>query len=271
MRRTVAFDDRTLCYGDNGTSRQGTVLALHSLGADGRSWDDVAEGLSDDGWRLLTPDARGHGGSTWAPMKDAAAWVLDILAVLDDADSRRVHVVGVSMGAAQALELALQVPERVASLFLGGAFGDLTAEQAAPKVDGLVGNATDVGMRQWADQYADAVLIAPGADRDRLRIPMRDMSLDAYATSARVCFAPRSASLDAIKVPVRVIWGTEDTRTPRAMATGLLEQLGHGELLDVEGAGHLPHLDAPERFLELMLEHLATAHAADNPVEAEKD
>ena len=101
------------------------ILFLHGLGLTRTSWDAQLEDLSDR-WRCVAWDMPGYGMSsaaeplTFAAIADAAASLLDVLEV------ERAHVCGLSFGGQQALHLALDHPDRVASLVLAdtsAAFG----------------------------------------------------------------------------------------------------------------------------------------------------
>lgn len=250
----------TLSYSDDGAAEQGTILCLHSLGTDRRSWDRVVPLLVGAGFRVICPDARGHGESgaaTWEPPID---WVADIVGVLEDADVAHVHVVGVSMGAAQALDFSLQCPEMVDSVVLGGAFGTLDAATAAAKVQALVGGATEHGMDEWADRYVESTVISSDpVARSTVGDAVRATLLDAYSAMARACFEPRAGDLATIERPVLVVWGSADLKTPRPMSDDLVAELPNARLTVLDGLGHLPHVDAPETFAEHTLAHLRGA------------
>lgn len=80
--------------------------------------------LSEAGFSGVALDLRGHGES--GRPRALAAYTPrrfrdDLVAVLDDASIPRAHVIGYSLGARLAWDLALRHPERVRSLVLGGA------------------------------------------------------------------------------------------------------------------------------------------------------
>lgn len=116
-------------YSPDGTT---TVLAIHGITANSRSWATVARELS--GVRVIAPDLRGRGGSGTLPAPyDFAAHVEDLIAVLDQFGVESVVVVGHSMGAFVAVALAARHPERVQALVLvdGGVPLPTVADPAA--------------------------------------------------------------------------------------------------------------------------------------------
>ncbi len=94
-----------------------TVLAVHGITANHRSWPLVAEGLPDV--RVIAVDLRGRGRSNGLPapfgMRQHAE---DLLAVLDHLGIPIATVVGHSMGAFVSVMLAALAPARVGALVL---------------------------------------------------------------------------------------------------------------------------------------------------------
>lgn len=114
--RTVDVGDISVAvqeYGDgepllviNGTSQ--------SLGF----WTDTAQVWADS-YRVITYDLRGMGGSTRGTAEMTVASLADdARGLLEALGIERTHVLGYSLGSAVAQELALALPERVASLVL---------------------------------------------------------------------------------------------------------------------------------------------------------
>lgn len=103
----------TLSYGTPGST---PLVIVHGLYGSGRNWGVIAKRLSDR-WHVLTPDMRNHGDS---PRTESHSYpdLAGDLAELIDAHGGRAHVVGHSMGGKAAMVLALQHPEKLASLLV---------------------------------------------------------------------------------------------------------------------------------------------------------
>ncbi len=230
------------------------MLCLHSLGTDRRSWNRVTPPLTNRGYRVVRPDAWGHGQSKAIAREEPIDWVRDVIAVLDDAGIDRADLVGVSMGAAQALDVALRHPDRVGRIVIAGAFGTLSAESAAAKVEALVGGAQEHGMTEWAARYVESTLVTtdPRA-RSTVEVAVRATPLTAYAAMARTCFQPRAGDLTSLARPVHVLWGALDRKTPRSFSEELVATLPTAQLTVLPGVGHLPHVDAPDAFADHVL------------------
>lgn len=102
-----------------GADSDPTVVVVHGNGGHAHWWDGVVPALAP-GWRVVAPDLRGHGTSSWPdePAYALADLAADVRAVLDDVAPGRVAIVGHSMGARVALRLAADLPGRVRGLAL---------------------------------------------------------------------------------------------------------------------------------------------------------
>ena len=83
---------------------RGTVIAWHGLARTGRDMDELAEHLSQRGWRVICPDTLGRGLSQWSP-DPGNEYCLAFYArlareLLDQLGTESTHWVGTSMGGA---------------------------------------------------------------------------------------------------------------------------------------------------------------------------
>ncbi|WP_417211531.1 alpha/beta fold hydrolase [Antarctobacter sp.] len=100
----------------HGTPGPTPLIIVHGLYGSGRNWGVIAKRLADHR-HVLTPDMRNHGDSPHTDSHgypDLAADLADLI----DAHGGRAHVVGHSMGGKAAMTLALQHPEKLASLLV---------------------------------------------------------------------------------------------------------------------------------------------------------
>jgi lipase len=93
------------------------VLVVHGVTNTGARYRRLAE-EELPGARVLAPDLRGHGRSTWEPPWSVSRHVDDLVGTLDAAGAARVAVVGHSFGGLIGMALAAAHPERVAALAL---------------------------------------------------------------------------------------------------------------------------------------------------------
>ncbi|GAA4282502.1 hypothetical protein GCM10022261_00330 [Brevibacterium daeguense] len=114
MKRFLLDRDQFLAYADIGSStgHHPPVLLLHGGGVDHRM--RVPQLHAFPNHRVIAPDARGHGASSTPA--DPYRRVDDVVALLDGLDLDAVVAVGLSMGAATGIDLAVEYPDRVRRL-----------------------------------------------------------------------------------------------------------------------------------------------------------
>ncbi|MEZ5167707.1 MAG: alpha/beta fold hydrolase [Acidimicrobiales bacterium] len=71
----------------------------------------------------------------------------------------------------------------------------------------------------------------------------------------------------AAHLPTRIVWGADDAIIPVAHARAAHEAIPGSRLEILEGVGHFPHAEAPDAFLDVLLDFLATT--TPRPVEAD--
>ncbi len=138
----VTVGDGSINYEVDGTGPWLTLL--HGFSQNLRTWEPQVQRLAGS-FRLLRIDLRGHGGSsipaaTYGPVEYAA----DVLAVLDALGIGATHLWGTHTGAGVGLLLALQHPERIATLALDGAVIPGTPQ---PAVDEWQARAREIARR----------------------------------------------------------------------------------------------------------------------------
>lgn len=209
------------------------VLLIHGFASNiAVNWTNPGwvHDLRRAGYRVAAFDHRGHGKSSasydpadYTPSKMAG----DAVALLDHLGIERAHVMGYSMGARVATVMALEQPERVATLILGGlgiglveGVGDwdpiavaLRAEDAA-----TITHPRGKMFRAFADQTRS----------DRL-------ALAACIETSRILLEP--AEVARVIQPTLVAVGTKDdiAGSPHLLA----DLMPDAEAFDVEGRDHM--------------------------------
>lgn len=107
----------TLSYQEWGRADGAVVLMLHGLGSNGDSWRHVAAVIGER-FRVIAPDARGHGDSEWTRTYSFDALRDDVTGLMDELGILAAIVVGHSMGAMTAFHLAASEPDRIRLLVL---------------------------------------------------------------------------------------------------------------------------------------------------------
>ena len=226
------------------------ILFIHGAGHTGELWSDVQTHFPG----ALAPSLPGHpDGQAQASVDGYAQWLIE--SQLDAVNGERAVLVGNSMGGAIAMTVALRAPERVAALVLIGSGAKLRVH---PDIFAQLERDFTAAARTLAQ-----LQLAPDAPEARVaRIVAAMERTGPAATTAdfRACDAfDLRARLGEIGAPTLVISGTEDRMTPPKYAQFLREQIPSAMLESLEGAGHVPQLEQPERVARTIADFLAGA------------
>jgi 3-oxoadipate enol-lactonase len=248
-------------------SGEGPPLFLfHSLLSDRASFDAIVPALSR-AFRVIVPELPGFGRSQ--AVSGGLAAVADRMAevVRDAANSEAAIVLGNGYGGFVALQMAIRHPGIATKLVLadcGAAFSEPGRQAfrnmaAAAGAKGLSA-ITEVAMnRLFAENFQEQ---HPDLMRDRREAFLRTdpevfrVACDALAT---LDLRPEVAK---VKVPVLVLVGEHDEATPPPMSHELAGLLPQAHLEIISGCAHVPQLQAPEVFLEVIGDFLPAASSA---------
>jgi pimeloyl-ACP methyl ester carboxylesterase len=172
-------------------------------------------------------------------LREAGSWFVEWLQV---AGITQAHLVGHSMGGYIATEVTVTIPKVVRRLVLVDAL-------VLPMGRGLVRHALDLAR---AMHYMRMNFL-PVLVGDALRAGPRTM----WRAIGEVLSADLSNRLDAVQTKTMVVWGEKDTLLNPRLGRELAERLAKARFVCVEGAGHNPMWDRPQRFNELLLDFLA--------------
>jgi pimeloyl-ACP methyl ester carboxylesterase len=181
LTRFVARGGHRLSYEVHGEPGGTAVLGLHDLLADRAQFRPLAAALTSSGFRVLLPDARGHGASPTISGRTypTADLIDDALAVLDAEATAPVVVVAAGWGAASALGLISLAPARVSALVLVepylpailADFADGEASDIGSAQRHILAAAIEVGKRGQLDRALDLVFGARVGEDWRMRMP----------------------------------------------------------------------------------------------------
>jgi 3-oxoadipate enol-lactonase len=236
-------------YRDEGPSDGPVLVFSNSLGTDFRVWDELLP-LLPKGLRIVRYDKRGHGLSdaTPAPYK-MADHVADLAALLDALKVKSATIVGLSIGGLIAQGLAASRPDLVRAIVLMDTAHKIGNDEIwngridAVKKGGIEAIAEGV-MGRW---FSPAFHQKRPADLAGWRNMLVRTTVDGYAgSSAAIRDANFEKEARALKVPVIGIGGSLDGATPPELVKGTIDIIPGARFVLVEGAGHIPNVEAPE-------------------------
>lgn len=227
----------------------------------GGIWGELPPSLAH-GCQVHVVDLPGHGYST---ALDSVS--LDSLCdAVEPAVAQGAILVGWSLGAQVALQLACTFPQRVAALVLIGATPCFV--QAEGWLHGMPQARFDAFAAQLATDrdstlqrfvaLASLGSAAARAQAQRLQdlLALRPAPSLAALTGGLAVLrdADLRGKLAATQVPTWIIHGAADAVVPASAGEWLAERLAHSQLRVLHGSGHVPHLAQGERVASIILE-----------------
>lgn len=239
------------------------VVFLHGASQDRTLWALQVRYFSHHGWSVLAPDLPGHGlseGELLTSIEDMALWVGELIV---EAGFDSATLVGHSMGALVALELAATQPERVSRLVMSGAAAAMPVhDNLQTPADANERSAHDM-ILGWslAPQSARGGHPTPGLwMAGQLLHTSLNAGEDVLATGLRAC-NDYSSGLDqaaAVAAPTLVITGNADRMVNHDNVAQLVTTLGkNGSAVSIAAAGHGAMVEQPDAFLDALIEFLA--------------
>ncbi len=231
------------------------LLLLHGLGGSHDDWRRQIPEFARH-FRVVAPDLRGYGDSERQEPYTIQQHARDAGALLEALGMPRAHVLGLSMGGAIALELALDQPGRVAGLVLANTAPSFELRTWQRRYLGLsrILLALVFGVGGVARLFAKAVFPAPHQERLRRRLLERasHTSRWVYIASLRALIRwDAEDRLGAIRSPVLVI-GAEHDYTDIHEKRRWAALIPGARVVMLPGSRHRSELDAPQEFNDVV-------------------
>lgn len=270
---TVA-DGVELCVQTAGDPRDPAILLIHGACASMVWWEDeLCERLAAGGRFVIRYDQRDVGRSTTFPVGDPGYAMSDLardaVAVLDELGVERAHVLGRSMSGGTALFLAVDHPERVATVTF---MATTTAEGGLPSPTAAFGEATDVEMPDPSDtkafvDHATRMVMAyhgtsPLADEDHVRRlarldveRTRDLAASQTNHFAMDFDEPLGGGWAQVTQPALVVHGALDPCLPLPHGEAVAAAVPGARLVVLENGGHELPVALWPAFTDALLSH----------------
>jgi 3-oxoadipate enol-lactonase len=261
-----------IAYDRGGPLGGATVALLHAGVADRRMWDPQWAGLTAarDAVRL---DLHGFGESDRRPVA-AVDPVADVIATLEYLGVDSCHLVGSSLGAGVALEVALTRPGLVRSLLLAPPGGSLLTERSpalttfaaaenAALARGDLDAAVEANIDAWVvGQGRTLDAVDPAVPASVRVMQRRAFEIDASWADPDLEWVeldpPAAERYAEVAAPVLLVIGGHDLEPVYSAADSIQAQVPRARRVDLAHTAHLPSMEDPQPFLQLLLEWVAT-------------
>lgn len=250
----IAADDATLACKTAGHGPPLLLLTGYACSMDG--WDADLVGALAAEHTVIACDYRGVGEST----SGAAPFTLrrfadDAASALTSLGVGKADVLGWSMGAATAVEMALAHPDRVDKAVLIGA--PFSSDVVASAVDRMAAMSRrefreSLFPPSWVTAHPDAY------DRLPRTVPPVSAATIGRQREALVTWSGFAGRVGACRTPIFLVVGDADWVTPPSESEALAKLLPRGCLIRIKDAGHwLPYQDPA--VLTRMVNHFLDA------------
>jgi pimeloyl-ACP methyl ester carboxylesterase len=259
------------------------IVLVHGITSTSAPWEQVMPYLATR-FTVIAPDLIGHGGSA-KPRGDYslgayASGIRDLMVALGHEGAT---FVGHSLGGGVVMQLAYQFPERCERLVLvdsGGLGREVNlllraatlplSEVVLPllastRLLGVGRSVARVFRRVGIHASTDMAELARGhaslADPDARAAFVHTLRTIVDPLGQRVNASDRLYLAE--NIPFLLVWGECDPIIPVEHGLSAHELVPSSRLELFEGAGHFPHIDEPQRFLDVLVDFIDSTDPAD--------
>jgi 3-oxoadipate enol-lactonase len=245
-----------------------TVVLVHAGICDSRMWDPQRDAFPAV-YRTVRYDLRGFGRSPLPPQPYSHG--RDLIALLEQLGIQQATLVGASLGGRVALEVAVAHPEVVDRLVVadaslpGFAWSDQVraswAEEEAALERGDLDAAVEVNLRMWVDGPRRPLTAVDSAVREHVRQMQRrafQLQVPVWEDAVEeLLVSDLARRVSAVRAPTLVLVGEQDVSDFHQIAAQLARAIPSAQHAVIPNAAHLPSLERPAAFDELVLRFLA--------------
>lgn len=273
MTETLDIDGQTIAYDLQGHGP--LVVLAHGMGDSRHSYRFIVPALVAAGYRVANVDIRGCGesstGWTGYGRTDIAG---DLVALVRHLGGPAV-VVGQSISGGAATIAAATAPDLIAgivelapftrtqSVDLGGLLRVKNHRRGTIQLARVMMSGSLTGWMSYLDIAIPTKPADWSIERARIETTLTDPErMGVLRAMTKTSPADAGARLADVRCPVLIVEGGADPdwADPRAEGERIMADLptGLGQIAVIDGAGHYPHAETPEKLLDLLLPFLTS-------------
>ena len=258
----AAINDIDISYQDIGEGLP--VIFIHAFPLNQRMWDHQVEFLKNS-CRVITLDLRGFGESDApAAQYSLADMASDVRGLMKRLSIDKAVLAGLSMGGYISMAFYREYPEAVLGLVLSDTRTSADTEEGRARRFASAEKAEREGAAAIASDMVPVLLGRTSLESrpevvERVKLMVESNRSHGVAAAQRA-MADRLNSerlLASVNFPVLLICGAEDTLSPPEEMEAMRQSIPGSSLKVIDGAGHLPNIEQPDRFDEILLEFIA--------------
>ncbi len=245
------------------------IILLHGIGAAAERWAKVIPLLAVKGYHVIAPDIIGFGYSDKPDvnytMDFFTSFVRNLALTLG---IRRFSLIGSSLGGQIAAEFAIAygnsdvlnslvlVTPSGMSIEPTQAFTQYVMAALYPNLE----SARRAFMLMHCGKPVDEVYLRDFVNR--MMLPNAKYAFISTLMGMRQAASSLKERLHNIKVPTLIIWSERDLLIPVDHAYEFHRRISNSQLIIMDGCGHTPFYEQPERFVELVTTFLESVLAS---------
>jgi pimeloyl-ACP methyl ester carboxylesterase len=224
------------------------VILIHGAGGTHLSWPPQIRRMADE--KIYVPDLPGHGKSEGAGRQSINEYADDVIEFMAELNIRDAVIVGISMGGAIALTLALKYPKQILGLGLLGSGSKL---RVSPTLLEIAGNPN---VFESTVEMVNANCFCSESSKNLLEHSKRTMMEIRPSVLLGDLLACNefdvTSQLDKVTVPTLIICGAEDKMMPLKFSELLQAGIVNSQLHVLDKAGHMVMLEQPDAVVNLL-------------------
>jgi len=243
-------DGTDIPYAAAGPSTGPAIVMLHGLSDSWRSFEPVFDVLPPD-VRAIAISLRGHGDAdTPTTGYELTSLAADVVSLLEQLELDDVVLVGHSLGAAVALQVACQAPDRLQALVLIGAFATPADHPLVAELVAAVAELADPVDLAFIEEFQAGTVYGEVPEAYMRQVVAESAKVPTHVwrgATGGFLAADHLGAAAGIAVPTTLIWGDRDAYVPRAEQNRFLAVLPSARLEVYEDTGHAVHWEQPAR------------------------
>ncbi|WKZ47992.1 MAG: alpha/beta hydrolase [Anaerolineales bacterium] len=257
-------------YELSGNESAEAVVLVHGFSVPYFIYDPTFEFLARSGFRVLRYDLFGRGFSDRPHARYNLDFFVRQLAELLEAlrFTRRVHLVGLSMGGPIASAFALRYPERIRKLVLIDPSGAKPIDTAPAVRFARVPILAELAYGQLgsgnlvngvAKDFFDPALVERFQKRYKIQMQYKGFMRAIISTVRENMLASHLEiyrALGKLDKSILLLWSRDDKTVPFEQSALLREALSNAEFHIIEDCGHIPHYEKPDEVNPILLNFL---------------
>lgn len=256
MEKHIVFDGNEICYTVDGVGN--SIVLLHGFTESKNIWNYFVEQLSNS-FHIIAIDLPGHGKSQNNKEIVTMDYIADITnAVLEMERVTKTILVGHSMGGYAGVVFARKYVDKLNGfvLFHSHAFDDDEAAKSnrLRAINAIENNKAAFVMSFITDLFAPENQKMLESEIEQLKSEALQMKAENIIACLKGMMLRQSGIdvLESLNIPVLLIVGKQDPRTPFPKTFLQCEVLKHCELLLLESVAHMGYLEAKQKTLRTL-------------------